>query len=205
MIQLLKKKHIKIAAGHSNATFSQMQVGIEMGIGLVSHLFNGMRPYNHRDAGIVGSALMQQTLFYSLIADGIHICPETISLCYRCNPKGLILVTDATAALGLSDGKYQLATMSIEVQDRKVYLAGTQTLAGSTLSLDEAVRRLRSVTQCSIVEALEAASLKPAQLIDAYPAKGSLEIGGDADFLILDDDLYVQATYVNGELAWKKE
>lgn len=135
-----------------------------------------------------------------MIADGVHLCPETISLCWRCNPGGLILVSDSTEALGLPSGKYKLGTREIEVNNEHVYIAGTQTIAGSTLRLDQAVRRLRKITECSIVEALEAVSLKPAQLIHVYPAKGTLEVGADADFLILSNDLNIKASYIGGEL-----
>ncbi|MBS3904009.1 MAG: N-acetylglucosamine-6-phosphate deacetylase [Simkania sp.] len=200
LIQYLKQHHILVSAGHSGASFDQMKAGIDAGVGLVTHLFNAMPSYHHRNQSIISSALISPSLPYSLIADGIHLSPETLSLCWRCNPDGLILVSDSSEALGLPNGNYRLGTMDIEVTDGKVYLAGTQTIAASTLSLDQAVRHLCSMTNCSVVQALEAASLKPAQLIHAYPSKGTLDVGADADFVILTPDLHVKASYIGGEL-----
>lgn len=200
VIRELRKKGVFVSAGHSNATFDQMKAAIEAGIGLATHLFNAMPGFHHRNPGIIGAALIEPSLSYSLIADGVHLSPETLSLCWRCNPEGLVLISDATEALGLPSGKYQLGTMGIEVENERVYLVGTKTIAGSALSLDKAVRRLRAVTRCSIAQALEAASLKPAKLIQIYPSKGTLETGADADFLILTDELYIRATYIGGEL-----
>ncbi len=200
VIKTLKAQGIVVAAGHSAASFEQMQRGIEAGVQLITHLFNAMPSFHHRNPSIIGSALLEPYLPYSLIADGVHLSPQTISLCWRCNPEGLILISDSIEALGLSNGKYKLGTMAIEVDDGRVYLAGTQTIAGSTLRLDQAVRYLLSTTQCSVVQALEAASLKPAQLIRAYPSKGTLDVGADADFVVLTDDLFVKMVYIAGDL-----
>lgn len=204
LIQQLTEKNIVVSAGHSSATSSQIQAGIKAGIRFVTHLFNAMPSYHHRNPSIIGAALIAPALCYSVIVDGVHLYPETVSLCWCCNSDGMILVTDAMEALGLPNGKYQLGTMEVEVNNGEAYLAGTRTIAGSSLSLDQAVRHLRAITNCSTVQALEAASLKPAQLIGVYPSKGSLEVGADADFLLLDDDLYIQASYIGGELAWSR-
>lgn len=202
LIKLLESRGILVAAGHSAATFDQIRSSTAMGIGLATHLFNAMSPYHHRNPGIVGAALIDPQLPYSLIVDGIHLCPETISLCWRCNPNGLILISDATEALGLPDGSYKLGTLEIELQGDQIYLSGSRTIAGSNLNLNKAVRLLHSIAKCSKVEALEAASLKPAKLIKVHPQKGTLAIGSDADFVVLSDELQVEATYVGGELAW---
>jgi N-acetylglucosamine-6-phosphate deacetylase len=94
--------------------------------------------------------------------------------------------------------------VEIESVGDHVYVKGTQTIAGSKLSLDKAVQALHRITQCSIASALEAASLKPAKLTGLYPAKGTLSIGSDADFLFLTDELEVEATYIQGERVWEK-
>ncbi len=202
-IELLQKQNIVVSAGHSAANFDQMRAGIDSGIRLATHLFNAMTPYHHRNPGIIGSVLLNPSLPYTLIADGLHLCPECILLCWRCHPEGLILISDATEALGMPDGNYQLGSLNIEARSHQIYLAGTQTLAGSNLQLDEAVRRLHAITQCSPAEALEAASLKPAELLN-LSSKGTLTPGADADFLILSPDLTVQATYLGGQLAWPR-
>lgn len=204
LVQYLRGKNILVAAGHSNATYNEMQAAIVAGVGFVTHLFNAMPSFHHRNPGIVGAALLRPKLPYSIIADGVHLHDDAISLCSHCHADGLILVTDAMEALGLAPGKYQLGTMEVDVDAGKAYLTGTKTIAGSVLSMDLAVRKLRESTGCSNVEALEAASLKPAQLLDLYPAKGSLKVGADADFLLLDEELQVKACYIEGELAWSE-
>jgi N-acetylglucosamine-6-phosphate deacetylase len=203
LIQQLKKRGIFVSVGHSAANLEQVRAGIDAGIGLATHLFNSMSPYHHRSPAIVGAALIDPSLPYSLILDGIHLSRESVLLCWYCNPSGLILISDATEALGLPEGNYKLGTLDIEVHGEQIYLAGTRTIAGSNLNLSKAVRMLHAITGCSKAEALSAASLKPAQLIQAYPNKGTLAVGADADFILLSDELEVEATYVGGELAWK--
>lgn len=205
LIQEFKKRGICVSVGHSAATLEQMRAGIKAGIGLATHLFNSMAPYHHRSPAIVGAVLIDPLIPYSLILDGIHLCPESVLLCWHCNPKGLILISDATEALGLPEGHYKLGTLDIEVHGERVCLSGTSTIAGSNLNLSKAVRLLHSITKCSKAEALSAASARPAKLIQVYPQKGTLEVGADADFIILSDDLEVEATYLGGELAWSRE
>eukprot|EP00658_Telonema_sp_P-2_P010254 TRINITY_DN13865_c0_g1_i10.p1 TRINITY_DN13865_c0_g1~~TRINITY_DN13865_c0_g1_i10.p1 ORF type:complete len:126 (-),score=27.38 TRINITY_DN13865_c0_g1_i10:572-949(-) len=124
-------------------------------------------------------------------------------MAHKASPAGVVLVTDAMMAMGLSPGEYPLGTMQVEITDR-AYIAGTTTLAGSIAKMDSCVRRFREDTGCSIVEALEAASLHPAQVLGVAPQKGTLEFGADADLIFLDDQLNVQACYVGGELAWSE-
>jgi N-acetylglucosamine-6-phosphate deacetylase len=162
LIQKLSQQGILISAGHSAAGFEEMQQAVLAGVGLVTHLFNAMKPYHHRNPAIIGSALIRPSLPYSLIVDGVHLCPETVALAFHCNPNGLILISDATEALGLPDGTYQLGTQTTELRKGQIFLSGTNTLAGSNLNLHQAVRNLISFTGCSIEFALEAASLKPA-------------------------------------------
>jgi N-acetylglucosamine-6-phosphate deacetylase len=161
-----------------------------------------MSPYHHREAGIVGAALVDAAIPYSVILDGVHLAPEAVRLAWKCNPKGLILITDATAALGLPNGRRKLGAMEIEVKEDRVVIEGTNTIAGSKTSLDQAVRNLHKIAGCTQAEALEAASAKPAEILQIYPQKGSLSMGADADFLVLSDRLEVQQTYIGGELAW---
>ncbi|MBI3508664.1 MAG: N-acetylglucosamine-6-phosphate deacetylase [Chlamydiia bacterium] len=204
-IRELKSNGILVAAGHSGATYAEMKMAIGWGVGFTTHLFNAMKSYHHREAGIIGAVLLNPQIPYSIILDGIHISAETALLCWKCNPEGLILVSDATQVLGLPDGDYWLGSMEIESIGDRVCLKGTRTIAGSKLHLDQAVRSLHQITNCSVVQALQAASLKPAQLAGLYPIKGTLSVGSDADFLFLSDALQVEATYIQGECVWKKD
>lgn len=200
-IQKLKADGIIISAGHSGANFEQISSSCAAGVGLATHLFNAMPGLHHRNPGIIGAALINPKIPYSLIVDGCHLCPETVALAYQCNPEGLILISDATEALGLPNGKYKLGTMDIEVNDGQIYVLGTRTLAGSNLNLSRAVQLLYAYTGCSKEFALEAASLKPAQLLGIYPKKGSLAEGSDADFVVLSPLLEVKSTYIRGNIV----
>lgn len=198
-IKTLKQRNIVASAGHSNATYAEMQKGIKAGISYVTHLFNAMSSFHHRDPGIVGATLTNESLFYSIIADEWHLHPATIDLAWRSNPEGLVLVSDAMAALGLGDGRYHLGMMEVEIRDGKALIQGTDILAGSVQTLDAAVRHLRVCTGCSMVQAIEAASWKPACVLGIQNEKGTLQQGADADFIFLDDELEVHRCYIGGE------
>jgi N-acetylglucosamine-6-phosphate deacetylase len=201
-IEFLKKRHIIASAGHTLATYSEMREGFQQGISFATHLFNAMRPMHQREPGAIAAILTNKNLFYSIIADGIHLHSATLELAWRAHPEGLVLITDAINALGLKHGKYQLGSKEIEVQNGKAYISNSTILAGSILSMDAAVRNFKSSVRCSSIEALEAASLKPAQVLGMSHIKGSLAFGADADFNILNDELYVQACYINGLKAY---
>lgn len=199
LVKSLKGLGILVSAGHSAANGCDIQKGIAAGIGMATHLFNAMAPFHHRDSGIIGAALASSQLPYSIIVDGCHVTGDTVAMCWKCNKEGMILISDATEALGLPEGRYQLGTLDIDLVGDHIYLTGTKTLAGSNLRMDKAVRLLKKYTGCSTVEALEAASLKPAKLLGVYPAKGCLETACDADFVVLNDDLEIEACYIAGE------
>ncbi len=201
-IKYLKSQNIIVSAGHTNASYEEAQAAMAAGVNMATHLFNAMPTLNHRHPGIIAAVLTNDAMFYSIIADHIHVKPAILEIAWRSNPKGLCLITDAMQALGQSHGAYCLGTMRVDVGANGAYIEGTQTIAGSVLSLDEAVRNFRKSTNCSIEEAIAAASLRPAQVLGIDNSKGQLEVGFDGDFIVLDDDLNVQATFVNGQLAW---
>jgi N-acetylglucosamine-6-phosphate deacetylase len=198
-IQQLNAQGILVAAGHSQATWDQMQEGLARGVRLVTHLFNAMRPFHHREPGLIGAALCDPSCAYTIIADGHHVHPTALKMAWKCHPEGLILISDGMAALGLGTGSYVFGQQQVVVRKGMARLEGTDILAGSVCALDEAVRYFYQVTRCSPIEALEAASTKPAQLLGLEGIKGTLEIGADADFIFLDRDLNVVKTYIRGK------
>jgi len=198
VIKILNSKGIIVSAGHSNASYEEMQLAIKAGVTCATHLFNAMRPLHHREPGIIGAVLTKPHFNYSMIADNQHVHPVTINLCWKANPSGLILVTDAIAALGLADGSYVLGGQSITLKDGIANISGTGTLAGGSIGMDQAVRNLYHATGCSVIEAIEAASYKPARLLKIEDKKGTLNIGADADFLLLDNNLELIQCYVSG-------
>ena len=159
------EKGIVVSAGHCMADMEQATKAIDAGATLITHLFNAMPAFHHRDPGLIGLlGTTDRQPFYGIICDGIHCHPSSIKIAYLAHKDGLILVTDAMMAMGLSDGMHKLGQMDVRIEGLSATIEGTDTLAGVVMSLDRCVRCFRKFTGCSKVEALEAASLHPAQV-----------------------------------------
>lgn len=148
---------------------------------------------------------MGKQIYFGLISDGVHTHPAALRIAHRIHPEGLILVTDAISALGLDAGTYRLGQYEIEVRNGKAYISGTNTLCGSIAPLDECIRIFKRATNCSTVYAIEAASLHPAKCLGIEAQKGTLNYGGDADFVFLDDELRVKSTWIAGECVFEND
>ncbi|XP_017895806.1 PREDICTED: N-acetylglucosamine-6-phosphate deacetylase isoform X1 [Capra hircus] len=229
VIRELTALGICVSLGHSVADLGTAEEAVQSGATFITHLFNAMLPFHHRDPGIVGLLTSDRLpagrrIFYGMIADGIHTNPAALRIAHRAHPKGLVLVTDAVPALGLGNGRHTLGQQEVEVEGLTAYVAGclvsfpplaprtcplcsrgTNTLSGSIAPMDACVRHFLQATGCSVESALEAASLHPAQLLGLEKCKGTLDFGADADFVVLDDSLHVRATYISGELVWQAE
>ncbi|KAK3525368.1 hypothetical protein QTP86_031252 [Hemibagrus guttatus] len=205
----LARRGIAVSLGHSMADLSQAEEAVLKGASFITHLFNAMLPFHHRDPGIVGLLTSERvpagrTVYYGMIADGIHTHPAALRIAHRAHPEGLVLVTDAVPAMGLPAGRHTMGQQEIHIQGPHAYVAGTKTLSGSIATMDMCVRHFKQASGCTVEAALEAASLHPAQLLGISHRKGTLEYGADADFVILDDSLTVQETYIAGEQVWRK-
>ncbi|XP_063510992.1 N-acetylglucosamine-6-phosphate deacetylase isoform X3 [Pongo pygmaeus] len=210
VIRELTARGICVSLGHSVADLRAAEDAVWSGATFITHLFNAMLPFHHRDPGIVGLLTSDRLpagrcIFYGMIADGTHTNPAALRIAHRAHPQGLVLVTDAIPALGLGNGRHTLGQQEVEVDGLTAYVAGTKTLSGSIAPMDVCVRHFLQATGCSVESALEAASLHPAQLLGLEKSKGTLDFGADADFVVLDDSLHVQATYISGELVWQAE
>ncbi|XP_031554575.1 N-acetylglucosamine-6-phosphate deacetylase-like [Actinia tenebrosa] len=208
IITKLAKRKIVVSVGHSTADLTIAERAAVKGATFITHLFNAMLAFHHRDPGIVGlltSTEIPVPIFYGLIADGIHTHPAATKIAHRSHPKGLVLITDAIISLGLPPGVHQFGPQTIEMHNEKATIAGTNTLAGSVASMDECVKRFRKMSGCSVVEALEAATLHPAQVLGIQDQKGTTNPGADADLILLDDSLTVHATFIAGNPVWLKK
>lgn len=210
VVSVLSQRGITVSLGHSVANLSQAEEAVQHGASFITHLFNAMLPFHHRDPGIVGLLTSDKvpagrTVYYGMIADGIHTNPAALRIAHRAHPAGLVLVTDAITAMGLPPGRHTLGQQVIEIQGLHAYVAGTKTLSGSIATMDMCVRHFKQASGCSVEEALEAASLHPAQLLGITHRKGNLDYGSDADLVLVDDALNVKATYISGEEVWRKE
>uniref|UniRef100_A0A8C7QRP5 N-acetylglucosamine-6-phosphate deacetylase n=1 Tax=Oncorhynchus mykiss TaxID=8022 RepID=A0A8C7QRP5_ONCMY len=209
VVRELAQRGITVSLGHSVANLSQAEEAVQNGASFITHLFNAMLPFHHRDPGIVGLLTSDQvpqdrTVFYGMIADGIHTNSAALRIAHRAHPTGLVLVTDAITAMGLPPGRHTLGQQVIEIQGLHAYVAGTKTLSGSIATMDMCVRHFKQASGCSVEQALEAASLHPAQLLGITRCKGTLDYGADADLVLLDDAINVRATYIAGQEVWRK-
>ncbi|MGH3136407.1 MAG: N-acetylglucosamine-6-phosphate deacetylase [Gaiellaceae bacterium] len=177
LIRTLLARGITVSFGHSDATADEANTGFDLGVHTVTHLFNAMRPFHHRDPGIAGTALARENVVVQMILDGVHLAPETAGFVWRVARGRLALVTDFTAA------PYGRTPEGV--------------LAGSTAPMIEAVRNLHA-RGASFEEAALAASEIPARVV-ADPTAGRLEVGLSADVVVLTDGLEIERVLVAGE------
>ncbi|XP_029174801.1 N-acetylglucosamine-6-phosphate deacetylase isoform X2 [Nylanderia fulva] len=209
IIEELCRRNIKVSLGHSIANLSEGEQAVEHGASFITHLFNAMLPFHHRDPGLVGLLTSDQIppgkiIHFGIISDGIHTHPAALRIAHRTHPEGLVLVTDAISALGLEEGIHQLGQFKIEIRKGCAYIIGTDTLCGSITEMSKCVRYFKDATGCTIVEALEAATLHPARCLGIDSYKGILNFGADADFILLDEKLELLSTWISGKCVYEK-
>ena len=191
-VSSLSARGIVYSIGHSDATFEEGLAAVERGATMITHLFNAMRPFNHRNPGIFG--LLGQTdqprPFFGVIADGIHLHPTSVQIAYNAHPTGLVLVTDAMKLCGLPDGVYDWTNGDRIVKEgHRLTLEGSDKIAGSSASLVECVNNFRRWTNASTVEAINAVTATPARMLGLQGVKGSLASGADADLVVLGESM----------------
>lgn len=203
-IQSLRKMDVIAGIGHTNATYDQAMAAINVGGSYATHLFNAMRPLHQREPGTVGALLLAHEVMGELIADGKHLHPAIYELALRVKGKDrLLLVSDAMRAKCMQDGCYELGGQSVSVKDGKATLADG-TLAGSILSLPEAIRNMMKFTGCTLEDAIHMASYNPANKLKLSGKKGTIEVGKDADLAVLNKHLDVKLTMVGGRVVFGK-
>ena len=196
-IDRLLEQDVTVSLGHSDATAEQANAAFDRGARCVTHIFNAMRPFLHRDPGIAGAALARDDVNVSIILDDIHLATETARVTWRAAAGRIALVTDAVAAAGAADGSYSLGNVDVLVEQGAVR-GRDGVLAGSVLTMIEAVRHFHELG-APLEEALAAATATPAQIL-REPSLGTLEIGGPADIVVLDDRLEIERVLVGGTL-----
>jgi len=198
-IERLVRAGAVASVGHTDATYAQAAAAFDAGATHATHLFNGMRPFHHREPGVIGAALDRPEVTCELICDGLHVDPAAMRLAQRLKGSGrTVLVTDAMRAAGLGDGRYRLGHLPVRVRDGRAELEGSGTLAGSTLTMGAAVRNAVALMGVSLGDAIRMASSTPARVLGLQARKGALAPGRDADLVVLDDDLEVSATMIAG-------
>jgi N-acetylglucosamine-6-phosphate deacetylase len=196
LIDKLLARGITVALGHTDATAEQANAAFARGAGSVTHLFNAMRPLLHRDPGIVGAALADESVIVSLIVDGIHLAPETVLTVWRAARGRLALISDAIAAAPRADGPSSLGELDLEVHEGAVR-GPDGVLAGSVLTMIEAVRNLHALG-VPLEEAVEAATATPARMLGDVEL-GRIAVGLRADLVVLSDRLEIERVLVGGD------
>jgi len=195
LVDLLRSRGVTVAYGHSSATADEARRGFERGGRTVTHLFNAMRPFEPREPGLAGAALVDPDVLVQVILDGVHLADDTARLVWQAAPGRVALVSDAIAGAGLGDGTYRLGGVPVVVRDG-IARREDGVLAGSTLTMIEAVRNLVALG-APLAGALSAASEVPAR-IAGRDDLGKLEPGAVADVVVLDDRLEVERVLVAG-------
>ena len=196
LIDLLLARGVVVSCGHSDASAEQASLAFDRGARTVTHLFNAMRPFGHRDPGIAGAALARDDVIVQVIVDGIHLAPETVRVVWRAAGGRVALVTDATAGARCGDGAYGLGGLEVVVRDG-VVRGPNGVLAGSVLTMIDAVRNLHSLG-AGLADAVSAATSVPAAVL-GHRSAGRLGIGLPADIVVLDDRLEIESVLVGGE------
>ncbi len=197
LIDELLARGVAVSLGHTDATAAQANEAFDRGARSVTHLFNAMRPFMHRDPGIVGAALAREDIVVSIILDGIHLAPETALTVWRAARGRMALVTDAITGAGVADGSYSLGNLDVHVHEGTVR-GPDGVLAGSVLTMIEAVRNLHALG-VSLEDAVGAATSTPARVLRA-PELGRLGVGLPADVVVLNDGVEIERVLVGGEL-----
>lgn len=196
-IDAARKAGMVVAMGHTDATYEQARAGIAHGVRHAVHVYNAMRPFSHRDSGVIGAVLTSPEVSAELIADGVHVDETAMRMLVQAKGAGgMILISDGISATGMPDGKYDLGGIEVTVSGG-ICRNSEGRLAGSTLTLDRALRNVVALGT-PLADAVRMLTLNPATLLGLEFKKGALRAGADADILLLDDGLQITQIWTRG-------
>lgn len=196
------RRGVTVSMGHTAANYAQVQTAVAHGLKHATHCYNAMTGLGHRELGTLGAAMTMPQITCELIADNIHVHPGAQQILVRAKGvEGVVLVTDAVRGVGLPDGEYPIDRRTITIRNGGAYLPDG-TLAGSTLTMERALRNVLAATGVPLKEGWRMSSLNAAREIGISAAKGSLEVGKDADLTLLDADFGVRLTMVEGAVVY---
>ncbi len=197
-VDVLVEAGVAVAIGHTEADFALAQEAFDRGARILTHAFNAMSGIHHRAPGPIVAAFEDERVTIELILDGLHVHPDVAGMAFRAAPGRVALVTDAMAAAGSSDGDYRLGSLNVTVREGVAVLSGTDTIAGSTLTQDVALRLAVEQAGVHPVDAVAALTAVPARALGLEHRLGRLAPGYAADAVILDHGLHVQRVWANG-------
>ncbi|AKL86490.1 N-acetylglucosamine-6-phosphate deacetylase [Bacillus atrophaeus] len=205
LIRYLKEQSIIPSMGHTDADSELLLKAAEAGVQHITHLYNAMSPFHHREPGVMGTALTHDGFFTELITDGIHSHPLAAKLAFLAKgSKKLLMITDSMRAKGLEDGEYDFGGQNVTVRD-KTALLSDGTLAGSILKMNEGAEHMRRFTNCTWMDIANMTSANAAKQLGLFHRKGSVAIGKDADAVILNSKCEVLLTICRGEIAFQSK
>lgn len=196
-----------LSVGHSRALYEELVEAIDNGLEGVTHIFNAMPTMHHRKPGVLAGTMLRDELFVEVIADALHVHPAILQLLLKVkNYDRILLVTDSIRAAGMPDGQYVFSNQDIEVRHGRAYLAHSpDTLAGSTLTMEKAVRTMVRHAGCSLEQAAQMASLNAARVLAWKYRRGILAVGKDADLVVMDESLHTTMTIKSGRIVFSAD
>lgn len=198
----LSNHGIIVSAGHTKATLLEINEAMKNGLTQLTHYANAMSGLHHREIGVVGAGLLNENLFCEVIADGIHLSDDMLTLIYKfIGADRMILITDSMRAKGMSDGVYTLGNQKVSVTGNEARLANG-TLAGSVLKMNEALKKLTQLENVSTLDLMKMSSINAARRLGIFDRKGSIKAGKDADIVLLNDEFKVCYTFCKGNLVY---
>lgn len=205
LTKYLRAHGIVASQGHSGATFEQARMAIANGANSMTHVYNGMTKFHHRDPGLVGAAFRYRNVYGEIICDGNHSTYEALNDYFKAKgPDYCVMITDSLMVKGLPVGtKVLFGGNEIELYpDGSAHLTETKGLAGSTLNVNKGLEILVEKAMIDFQSAINACTINPATLIGVQDRKGSIQTGKDADLVVLNDDYSVEMTYTKGKKAF---
>ena len=202
-INYLNSRGIKVSLGHSAATMTEAMPAIDAGGKILVHTYNAMAGLNHRNVGLLGSALIRDDMYCEVICDMIHVCPEALKIVFGMkNDDKIILITDSIEPAGMPDGKYQQGALTIIVKDGIARTEDTGALAGSSLRSNQALKNVVEILGVPVEKAAKMLTINPARAMGLDHEIGSIETGKRAHLVALDDDYNVVLTMVDGKIVY---
>ncbi len=202
LIAYLKENNIVASIGHTQAGYKDVKNAVEVGASSVTHTYNAQTPLHHREAGVVGSAMLIDELYTEIICDLIHVCKEAIMLVVKNKPSDkVVLITDSMRAKHLPDGESELGGQKVIVANGEARLVDG-TLAGSVLKMNEALKNIVTKVGVPLEKAIDFATVNPAQSIGIFDEVGSIAVGKRADFAVLDEEFNVLTTIIEGRIEY---
>ncbi len=202
LIAYLKQNNIVASIGHAQAGYGDVSKAVQVGASSVTHTYNAQTPLHHREAGVVGSAMLIDELYTEIICDLIHVCEQAVALVVKNKPDDkVILITDSMRAKHLPDGESELGGQKVIVKNGEARLVDG-TLAGSVLKMNEALKNIVTKVGVPLEKAIDFATANPAKSLGIFDSVGSIAVGKCADFVVIDDDFTVLTTVVDGKVEY---